>query len=77
MSSKFTIIEEAPEAKRKNNRIYPFIFDYSHTQVSVQADLKDSEGLVLDHCNKVNITIKSVTYFLVSSAYKGYVYAML
>ena len=44
----------------------------------VKADLRDIAGLVLGHCNKVNIAIKQVTQnFWFSSAYKSYVYTIL
>ena len=43
----------------------------------MQAHLRDAAGLVPDHHNKTNVTIKRHVNILVSSAYKSDVYAML
>ena len=46
--------------------------------IQSQAYLEDIVGLVPDHCNKVNITIKHVVgIYCFPSAYKSYVYTIL
>ena len=48
------------------------------TFLYLQAHLQDIVDLGIDHCNKVNITVKQVTQtFWFPSAWKSYVYTTL
>ena len=67
---------KSQEAKhRTDQRAEQLAFQEEAKLVPVQTYLKDIVGLVLDHCNKVNIAIKWVTQiFWFPSAHRSYVY---
>lgn len=57
---------------KKNNILVDSVHPQQHIGI-----LKNIIGLVPDHHNKTNITIKQVDFFCFSGAYTTYVYTML
>ena len=58
--------------------LFPSKVTASPSYTGTLQNLRDTEGSIPDHGNKVNITIKWVTQiFWFSSAYKSYVYNII